>query len=872
MIKMSKEMLDGKIVKNISVIPYSHHDYAWVCTRAWHKSRYIKCFSDVVETMQKNPDFVWHIDNVVHSLIPFLENSPEQAEQFKKYAREGRVVLLNGGYSLARPSYIGEESYIRNMTAGKKYFRQCFGVEDIPCLFNADTACGHSQMPQIAKLGGHKYYHFLRPGSTLTNKGVPFQFVWRGIDGSEVVTARGNYGSMWVLNDFLNYDFDEEWEKAKEQYFNNWLSDKVNVKLPVETVIQFIGCDDSLPLRDYYDRPLKIDEFIGEWNRREKVKMGYASLNDVFEALSKTALPAVEGVLDHAELSFNFPFKGSKSLWRMRLVLDRAIVLCEKICLLAESLGFAYPEAEIERLWLNLFEITGHATEYIQQKNAAELYDMAQMTRLEAEYIIDKAQKHITKSVRRDSEIQAVAINTNMWDIRQAVSLEVTSWHGIADFDVLDGEGNKLEYQILDCQDGYALGEGAEHISADILVVADVPAFGYTSLRIAEKGKAEKPPSERGFIDLLPANYPKDCKDEVCFSNGSLEAVFYRGNLLKLNNQKTGKSVEYPVPGLKFIEYPPESSWLTNHSEIKTHDFVPESYKILENGPVRHTYEVSGTIAGQKARIRYSAEKNSAGLDIAVRTDFEEAVEGMLVFSARADADTEIYADIPFGVEKREFFEHLPADAELALGGQVYARNWCAFTAQKTPVALVSQDCSVYYVYICEKEEMRLVLNRCLPRLTRTDRWVGKMPEETDGTGINDYRFSLIFREGADRFADIFKYQKNKAFPALAQLKYNAGKEGAAECGCLFESDRDNIINTAAYNSNGKTILRFFECEGKKTNCRIRLPANTKSVRAVDFEGNGLSDLNSGFDKAKGEAYAEFLPYKIITLELESDD
>lgn len=863
-------MLDGKTVKNISVIPYSHHDYAWVCTRAWHKSRYIKCFSDVAEKMRENPDFVWHIDNVIHSLIPFLENCPEKAEQFKQYVREGRITVLNGGYSLARPSYIGEESYIRNMTAGKKYFRQCFDIGDIPCLFNADTACGHSQMPQIAKLGGHKYYHFLRPSSALTNKGVPFQFVWRGLDGSEVVAARGNYGSMWVYNDFLNNDFDENWEETKEDYFNNWLIDKVNPKLPVETVIQFIGCDDSLPLCDYYDRPLKIDEFIGQWNKREKVKMGYASLNDVFESLSKTALPTVEGVLDHAELSFNFPFKGNKSLWRMRLVLDRAIVLCEKLCLLAESLGFAYPEAEIERLWLNLFEITGHATEYIQQKDAGELYDTAQKTKLETEYIIAKAREYITKSVPRASEIQAVAVNTNMWDVQQAISLEVTSWHGIADFDVFDGEGNKLEYQISDCQDGYALGQGADHISADILVLADVPAFGYTSLIIAEKGKSKKPPSDFGFIDSLPANYPKDCGPEVCFSTGSLEAVFYRGNLSELKNQKTGRSVASPAAGLKFIEYPPESSWLTNHSEIKTHDFIPESWKILENGPVRHTYEVSGKIAGQKALVRYSAEKNSAGVDIAVRTDFEDAIEGMLVFSTRADPDADIYADIPFGVEKREFFDHLPADAEWALCGQVYARNWCSFTAQKTPVAVVSQNCSVYYVYMREKEEMRLVLNRHMPRRTRTDRWVGKMPEATDGTGRNDYSFSLVFCEGAEKFADIFKYQKNKAFPPFAQLKYDAKKAGTAR-GSLFKTDKDNIINTAAYNSNGKTVLRFFECEGKKTDCRIRLPANTKSVRAVDFEGKALPDLKADFDGDKTEARAEFLPYKIVTLELDEN-
>ena len=866
---MSKDMLDGETVKKISLIPYSHHDYAWVCTRAWHKSRYIRCFADVVEQMEKNPDFSWHIDNVIHSLIPFLENCPEKAGQFKKYVREGRIAVLNGGYSLARPSYVGEESYIRNMMAGKKYFAECFEIGDIPCLFNADTACGHSQVPQIARLGGHSYYHFLRPSSTLTNKGVPFQFVWRGLDGSEVVAARGNYGSMWVQNDFLDGDSGKEWEQRKEEYYSSWLADKLSQKLPVETVIQFVGCDDSLPLLDHYDKPMKLDEFIAEWNSREKVAMGYANLNDVFEELSKTELPVHEGVLDHAELSFNFPFKGSASLWRMRLLLDRAIVRCEKLCLLAAGLGFSYPEAQIERLWLNLFEITGHATEYIQQKNAGELYDIAQKTLLEAKSVIEGAKEHITKSVPRRSGIQAVAVNTGMRAAEQAIGLEVTSWHGLGDFEVLDTDGNELEYQILDCQDGYALGESADHISADILVFARVPAFGYTSLSIAENGKSKKPPSERGFIDLLPANYPEDCGREARFDNGRIEAAFCEGRLTELKDKKTERSIGCPAAGLKFIEYPPESSWLTNHAEIQTHDFAPESWKVIENGPVRYKYEVRGKIAGQKARLLYSADKNSAGLDIEAQTDFEDAIEGMLVFSAKADADANIYADIPFGAEKREFFDHLPTDMEWALRGQIYARNWCSFTAQKIPVAIVSQNCSIYYVHEREKEEMRLVLNRHMPLAARTDRWVGKMPEATDGTQRNDYSFSYIFHDETGKFADIQEYRENRAFPALAQLKFDSGKAGAANEGSLFEADKQNIINTAAYSYGGKTILRFFECEGKKTTCRLRLPADVKSVCATDFGGNELPEVKLSFDEANKRADIEFLPYKIVTLELE---
>jgi hypothetical protein len=42
-----------------------------------------------------------------------------------------------------------------------------------------------------------------------------------------------------------------------------------------------------------------------------------------------------------------------------------------------------------------------------------------------------------------------------------------------------------------------------------------------------------------------------------------------------------------------------------------------------------------------------------------------------------------------------------------------------------------------------------------------------------------------------------------------------------------------------------------------------------KSVRATDFGGGELPELKLNFDEANKKADIEFLPYKIVTLELE---
>lgn len=45
---MGVEKLRENGVSEILLIPYSHHDYEWCCTRAWHKWRYIRIFCDAL--------------------------------------------------------------------------------------------------------------------------------------------------------------------------------------------------------------------------------------------------------------------------------------------------------------------------------------------------------------------------------------------------------------------------------------------------------------------------------------------------------------------------------------------------------------------------------------------------------------------------------------------------------------------------------------------------------------------------------------------------------------------------------------------------------------------------------------------------------
>ena len=210
--------MDNQVHKNnelrkIFIIPHSHHDYAWVYERQWHLLRYEMIFNEVIDWLEENPNATWMIDNVVHSWIPFAENFPERVDAFRKLVQEGRIEIANGGYSLARPSYVGEETFIRNLVAGDTYFKELFDIKEIPYYHNLDTAAGQRQIPQILRLAGFRYYRFQRPESILDQSGIPRTFYWKGLDGSQILVSRA-FGGGFLDVDYSNHDFETEWEKA----------------------------------------------------------------------------------------------------------------------------------------------------------------------------------------------------------------------------------------------------------------------------------------------------------------------------------------------------------------------------------------------------------------------------------------------------------------------------------------------------------------------------------------------------------------------------------------------------------------------------------------------------------------------------------
>ncbi len=709
-------------LEEILIVPYSHTDYAWTNTRDWHICRYIEGMNEALDELKAHGDFTWLIDNVTHFLLPYLENCPERAEELKEYVREGRIAVAAGGYSLARPSYVGDETYLRNLVEGERELRRLLDYDGkMDFFFNADTGCGHSQLPQILQLGGYAYYRFFRSEQALDFKQIPKQFLWTGLDGSTVLVSRGNYGGF-LFASYLEKDFDADWPAVREAFYREELEERLRL-LPTGTVLLNHGCDDFLPLHNLLDRPIRLREFMEEWNKREKSVMRFATPYDYFHSLEKKELPVVHDVLDPCEISYNAPFKGGASLWRMREELNTLLVRLETLCAMLYARGQSYPAEEIQGLWRMLFELTGHAMEFILAQDAERIRWIGEEARYRALNLIARKEKELASLSGSGTNEEFVLLNTMGYERDEVVKLHITSASGVREFRLLDEEGGEIPCQIAEVYTGDKNYESYFYNAADVYARVRVPALSATVIRV-ENGP--QPLGELPSRRTLCTSPVKERITRRCLTlDNGLVSVSFEEGLPAAVTTSAGKLIrpagEEGLFRLRFTETEPARDWLSNWTPLHETSFTVEEAHLRHNGPIRWEYVTTGKLDGSSAAVTFILNAGDPSLYMELCID-GSGREGFYTAEFACDPDTPLYADIPFGVEKRELEGEcvnsgaeavdLAGCVELNLPGQFYGRSWAAFECAGVPMALMVQDWSIYYCHDRRRNTVAAILNR----------------------------------------------------------------------------------------------------------------------------------------------------------------
>lgn len=439
---------------NIHVIPYTHADYAWTHTRQWHHYRYSFILNEVLDMLSQNPKLTYAIDNLV-----FLWSLEGREDECKKFIEEGRLEIMSGAISMVRPTQVGGETFIRNILLGQKYLKDKYGLVPINVYQNADTAIGHSQVPQLMKLFGIPYYRGWRPEAAMDEAKIPRQFIWKGLDGSEVITSRGPYFGFWDADsDFYEDELKELMEATASEII--WLSQ---------------GMDDTRLLRDVKDVPLDIEPLM----RRHNMK--FSTPSRYFGEVEKTSLSVVEGVLEQADVGYNLAFKGQHSFYYLRDVLERTLTRLEKLCVLAGQWGFVTPC--LEDAWKNYLILCGHGVSFVLNDD----YDEALLLYNQVYTFVKGVEKEACKIVSSAAGGDIVVINTELTPRNEYIKALLSFPLGGYEFDLIDAHGNVIEYQTIHKVKGDISYSEADFNDIEILFEANLPAFGYAAYRIESR-------------------------------------------------------------------------------------------------------------------------------------------------------------------------------------------------------------------------------------------------------------------------------------------------------------------------------------------------------------------------------------------------
>lgn len=249
----------------VTAVGHSHIDTAWLWPMRETIRKCGRTFANQIANIEKFPEYVFGASQPQHYQF-VKERYPALYAKVKKAVAAGRWEPQGGMWVEADCNLISGESMIRQFLHGKNFFMEEFGIE-VKNLWLPDVFGYSGIMPQIIKGCGCDFFLTQKISWNQFNKFPHNTFIWKGIDGSEVLThfpPESDYNAMATPEQIANAQ--NEFKEADS--------------LPEFLSLFGIGDGGGGPSENHIERAMRLKNLEGV----PKVSMGKAS--DFFERLA----------------------------------------------------------------------------------------------------------------------------------------------------------------------------------------------------------------------------------------------------------------------------------------------------------------------------------------------------------------------------------------------------------------------------------------------------------------------------------------------------------------------------------------------------------------------------------------------------------
>lgn len=172
----------------VALTGHSHLDIAYYWRRIHAVQKNLRTVLIQMRLMDKYPDFRYaHTQAYTYETIE--KYYPEVFSELKEKIKNGQFEIAGAMYVEPDCNVPSAESLIRQCLYGQHYFREKFGITVDSC-FLPDVFGNSWILPQILKKSGVDYFISNKMSTwNDTNRFPHNNFIWRGIDGSEVYAS-----------------------------------------------------------------------------------------------------------------------------------------------------------------------------------------------------------------------------------------------------------------------------------------------------------------------------------------------------------------------------------------------------------------------------------------------------------------------------------------------------------------------------------------------------------------------------------------------------------------------------------------------------------------------------------------------------------
>ena len=177
---------NGDVVHELSAIGHAHIDTDWLWPIEETRRKCQRSFATVVALMDEYPQFKFACSQAYQYAV-IAETDPDLFVRIRTKAESGQWIPIGGSWVEPDCNLPSGESISRQFLYGQRYFEKTFGKRS-RIFWNPDVFGYAGQLPQLMREAGMDRFLTQKLSWNRFTSPPHHSFLWRGIDGSEVLT------------------------------------------------------------------------------------------------------------------------------------------------------------------------------------------------------------------------------------------------------------------------------------------------------------------------------------------------------------------------------------------------------------------------------------------------------------------------------------------------------------------------------------------------------------------------------------------------------------------------------------------------------------------------------------------------------------